>query len=479
MAIVWSGIATAQDGYRPFVEEGKTWHMLLQTEAPIDEPEWNFDYVIQGDTVIDGLEAKKVYSINEDNTGAVFYKMALREEDRKVFFIAPGSEQQYVLYDFNGTIGDVVSVAGVINNNPRYVNLKIIAKNKAHIHGIDRQVYRVKFMDSNNDEDFYSGWWIEGIGSELGPFNTCGFGAVGNVRFLLSCEVNGETIYDGSDQLPDEYVPLLREGVKWVCSEEFHDIYNINEGDVNLSASRKYTIELRGDTVIAGETYKKCYRVCDNEVNWTELAFSKTQPVAFLREEGKKVYGRMKMVKNIEFETIYWQNVDPDRDGIWWDEELNCSDEGLIYDFESPKDFSLASTTEISGIICNVFTQDEVGDGKIIEGIGYDDAKCGDLLCPLKGYQTGLFYTTTGLHHVENSDGNIIYYGMAFNGDAVSGDVDGSGIVDVSDVNAVINIILNRNTQADYPGNGDMDGNGYIDVEDVNAIINIILKVNK
>ena len=41
MAIVWSGIATAQDGYRPFVEEGKTWHMLLQTEAPIDEPEWN------------------------------------------------------------------------------------------------------------------------------------------------------------------------------------------------------------------------------------------------------------------------------------------------------------------------------------------------------------------------------------------------------------------------------------------------------
>ena len=95
----------------------------------------------------------------------------------------------------------------------------------------------------------------------------------------------------------DEYLPLLREGVKWVYSEEFHDIYNINEGDINLSDSRKYTIELRGDTVIAGETYKKCYRVCDNEVNWTELAFSKTQPVAFLREEGKKVYGRMKMVK--------------------------------------------------------------------------------------------------------------------------------------------------------------------------------------
>lgn len=57
------------------------------------------------------------------------------------------------------------------------------------------------------------------------------------------------------------------------------------------------------------------------------------------------------------------------------------------------------------------------------------------------------------------------------------GDMDGSGIIDVEDVNAMINIILKLNTQADYSGNGDMDGNGIIDVEDVNAIINIILKL--
>ena len=66
------------------------------------------------------------------------------------------------------------------------------------------------------------------------------------------------------------------------------------------------------------------------------------------------------------------------------------------------------------------------------------------------------------------------------NGGAVAGilgDLDGSGIVDVEDVNAAINIILKLKSMSDYPGNGDMDGNGYIDVEDVNAIINIILKL--
>ena len=57
----------------------------------------------------------------------------------------------------------------------------------------------------------------------------------------------------------------------------------------------------------------------------------------------------------------------------------------------------------------------------------------------------------------------------------IVGDVTGEGDVDVSDGNAVINIILNKNTQDDYPGNADVTGEGDIDVSDVNAIINIIL----
>ncbi|MBR1803919.1 MAG: hypothetical protein IJ775_03315 [Muribaculaceae bacterium] len=60
---------------------------------------------------------------------------------------------------------------------------------------------------------------------------------------------------------------------------------------------------------------------------------------------------------------------------------------------------------------------------------------------------------------------------------ALVGDVDGDGKVDVSDVNAVINIILKSKTEADYPGKADVDGDGKVDVSDVNAIINQILKV--
>jgi hypothetical protein len=59
---------------------------------------------------------------------------------------------------------------------------------------------------------------------------------------------------------------------------------------------------------------------------------------------------------------------------------------------------------------------------------------------------------------------------------AASGDVDGSGLVDVDDVNAVINLILFYDQYKDkYPGDADVDGSGLVDVDDVNAIINIIL----
>ena len=59
---------------------------------------------------------------------------------------------------------------------------------------------------------------------------------------------------------------------------------------------------------------------------------------------------------------------------------------------------------------------------------------------------------------------------------AQPGDVTGDGKVDVEDVNAVINIILELKERSDYPGNADLNGDNKVDVEDVNAVINIILE---
>ena len=58
------------------------------------------------------------------------------------------------------------------------------------------------------------------------------------------------------------------------------------------------------------------------------------------------------------------------------------------------------------------------------------------------------------------------------------GDVDGDYKVDVSDVNAAINIILELKDPNEYPGNADITGgDNKVDISDVNEIINIILSI--
>ena len=56
------------------------------------------------------------------------------------------------------------------------------------------------------------------------------------------------------------------------------------------------------------------------------------------------------------------------------------------------------------------------------------------------------------------------------------GDVNGDKLVDIEDVNAIINIILNTIPQGViYPGEANLNGQGGVDVEDMNIIINMIL----
>ena len=57
----------------------------------------------------------------------------------------------------------------------------------------------------------------------------------------------------------------------------------------------------------------------------------------------------------------------------------------------------------------------------------------------------------------------------------ILGDVDGNGEVDVTDVNILINIILNKDQAENYGPRAYVTDDDEIDVTDVNMVINIIL----
>ena len=69
----------------------------------------------------------------------------------------------------------------------------------------------------------------------------------------------------------------------------------------------------------------------------------------------------------------------------------------------------------------------------------------------------------------------IVYFCVENGWKYIRGDINGDYKVDVSDVNAVINIMLGKTQASDFPGEPNVDGQGNVDVSDVNKIINIML----
>ena len=215
----------------PFAEKGKIWHMMREYPDYVEDRDdvYFYDYFIEGDTLIAGLPCKKLYAYNEDNNGEVTYKMSIYEEGGKVFFIMPGSEEKHVLYDFSGAAGDKVTVAGVVSENPWNVEMKVNRVRTFNAHGFSRGACQMARMNGNSVGP--SGWWIEGVGSELGPFNTWNFGVELNKMsdFFLGCAVNGLTIFN-----PDQDMSQLYNTSDFVVDG---NSYYINEdGSVSLRA---------------------------------------------------------------------------------------------------------------------------------------------------------------------------------------------------------------------------------------------------
>ena len=128
-----------------------------------------------------------------------------------------------------------------------------------------------------------------------------------------------------SDEPGYEYVPFVREGVKWTYSiQEYHyeEDYLTNPARGDNVVYR--TLEIKGDTVINGKTYKAVH-MCTDDV------YSEPKDVVpvYLREEDKMVYG-----------------IVPD--SIFYDDALVCTtpfcfpqsdvtysgEEFLLYDFQ-------------------------------------------------------------------------------------------------------------------------------------------------
>ena len=219
-----------------------------------------------------------------------------------------------------------------------------------------------------------------------------------------------------------EYVPFVREGVKWVYYYESPfpwEEYNLDEG------IQYYSFEMTDDILIGNKTYKK---VClTHYLNDGSKEIEGFIPVC-LREENKTVYA-------ISLDSIMHPQCPVGHLGfIVYDERhlRITGNEFILYDFNSPTSLfdSVFSGIEDYLNICPYLYTDSLvigthlskrhhyhwytDDNEIIEGIGYD----GIAGMPLFFFEqciTGVQVSYVLSHVIENDE--IIYKGRGYRSD--------------------------------------------------------------
>ncbi len=304
-------------------------------------------------------------------------------------------------------------------------------------------------------------------------------------------------------------MPMLREDLVWVGKCHFGP----------------YRIQVDGDTVVNGTTYKKVYRRLNSgeypPVHDTQRMFnvtlSESTPVACIREANGRVYRLCeKMTYNADGYNSDWDDPGHPDYSERYHFILNATDthyEVVMYDFNNPNiynwnkkayDLHSGENVTIAGDELRVFRNDDVTLGEydgtdewwdrydvyneailMVEGLGIlRGGKHGrDWLCPCREQYERAKRPEwhLGIDYVRNSKGVVLAYddylcadfddeyNPVFAGDPY--DFSGDRNFDIEDLNAMINIMIGKQ-EDDANKTADLTFDSAVDIEDLNLVIN-------
>lgn len=193
----------------PFLEEGKTW--VYNAHPIYMYPDYEYKYVVKGDTVINGVKGNKIYTYNFDNDGAWEYVTSLYEDEGKVWRLEDAT--QILLYDFSVEQGGRIEVNGG-------VSLWAYSVFKLFCYGVHRRCLwvincPVERVTSPTDERYLYSFvlWVEGVGSVE--------------DFLRNYDSNTPT-----DSKSHRLIRVEERGCEVFNMEEFKKNFFVEEGDV-------------------------------------------------------------------------------------------------------------------------------------------------------------------------------------------------------------------------------------------------------
>ena len=184
--------------YHPIVEDGKQWNVLFSYPWNPPEPQHKYTdiYKIEGDTLVDGLSYKVMYTTrNEDLTGWSVCGVIRETEDKQVLYRRDGASYDEILYDFSMEVGDTIIMSGS-GFYPDW--MFVVETNEILIGGEPRKQIVLEYPWGDREV------WIEGIGSLYGIIDSGALFLMGGSTNLLCHYEHGDLIWQNTTPGYDE-----------------------------------------------------------------------------------------------------------------------------------------------------------------------------------------------------------------------------------------------------------------------------------
>lgn len=283
--------------YQKLIEGNKYWDIATQNGASICRySAFPRRYFFKGDTTIDDKNYRRICfysfeSVDGTNsicppyivdTTAISTQILIREDtiQQKVFEYNNSEKKEYLLYDFNLSVGDTLKYALSNTHESGTVVLDSVVVIKT-----DDGISRRKYYVSRDGNEFSSvGYYIDGIGSDNGPFAlpTTIIGEAWNSLMSVSTE---------EDNIIGFSYPFVSEAFKNNFATS-NAIWNTHILSSEGSYRGNQICGINGDTLISDTLYHKVYLLSDTLFadNYNEVY------LGGLRKDEKKVW----------FKPAYW-----------------------------------------------------------------------------------------------------------------------------------------------------------------------------
>ena len=206
--MMMGGMTMKAQDYHPIVEDGKQWNVLFTYPWSPPEPPHKYTdiYKIEGDTLLDGVSYKMMYTTrNEDLTGWNLWGFLRETEDGQVFSRRPSTSDEQLLYDFSMEVGDTIFMYEEHNEY-----MVVVEKGEILVNEEPRQQIVLEYPFGNGEQEV----WIEGIGSLYGIINSGSLFLMGGSTDLLCYYEDGDLIWQNTTLGYNEcYIVTGQQGV--------------------------------------------------------------------------------------------------------------------------------------------------------------------------------------------------------------------------------------------------------------------------